>query len=215
MNRDKLIKDFYDLFIKVKAQASFLYALPKAEADILLEKLQNKLKLINENLDVCFNSKEGKTTDYLFIIDDGSDEAVAIADEIQEKAPYIQNWEILRINNQSDGIERPILEYRPNEDGLEEDNETSDPFLKDVYISLIPVNSHNQEAKFNVNIFMNEMDSENSRGRLKCLIPMLLGATRYTQWINSIEFHDNKVPVPPTAIPYFRSDLWIKYMENY
>ncbi len=206
MDRDRLIKDFYDLFLEEKTKASFFDELREGKAETLINKLQYPLWLINDKLGVWLRLDEDNTHHLLVITHDNTDEIADIADEIEDKAPKIDNWIIC---SEPRSMKGPIFEYDPL--GSESNPE---PYLDNVYLSIVPVNPRAEGPMLNLYIYMNEMESENLQRKIEFLIPTLLGITRYTEWIKSVSFIDYNEIVPNDAILFKRSDLWIEFMKN-
>lgn len=208
MDREQLIYQFWELFSSIRVKASLYYELPKAEAKELVNKLQNQLQLIHENLEVSIHSDGENIAHILTIHDDATPDVINIADEVLEKAPKFDNWEIWQETKNLSGY-GPIMEYDPI--GSESN---PDPYLDNVYLSIIPVIPRTEEPMLNLYIYMNEVDAEFLQHQIRFLLPALLGMTRYTEWVQSLTFLDKNEIVPNDAIPFVRSDLWIEFMEN-
>lgn len=208
MDRAVLINQFWELFSSLRVKASLYYELPKAEAEELVNKIQNQLQLIHENLEVSIHSDGENIAHILTIHDDATPDVINIADEVLEKAPKFDNWEIWQETKNLSGY-GPIMEYDPI--GSESN---PDQYLDNVYLSIIPVIPRTEGPMLHLNIYMNEIEPEILQHKIKFLIPALLGTTRYTEWIKSISFFGNNEIVPNDAIPFVRSDLWIEVMEK-
>jgi hypothetical protein len=211
MDKQQKIKHFWKLFADVRLKVTFWKDLPIEEAKDLINQLHESIWQINKGLEISIAPSSTENINYMQIYDDGSQEAMDASHEIFSLVPDYPNWFIFS-DTPNTGESMPILEYCPPEERAEDSD--ADSFIDDVFILPIPVHDSGQEARFKLLIYPNQFSDHQSRTKLECLVPMLMGMTRYNALVDSIEFAPPINEVPQQAIPFVRSDLWINFMKQ-